>query len=111
MLVNVSNIAWFGDTVAIDQHRHISRLRALELGRPMVRATNTGATAFIDHRGRVVAELPRGQRGVLDATVEARTGITPYAAWAARWGLWPLAAACVAVLALGRLGWPRRSAP
>ncbi|WP_334154041.1 apolipoprotein N-acyltransferase [Tepidimonas sp.] len=111
VLVNVSNIAWFGDTVAIDQHRHISRLRALELGRPMVRATNTGATAVIDHRGRLVAELPRGQRGVLDATVEARTGITPYAAWAARWGLWPLVAACVTVLALGWMRRPRRGAP
>ncbi|MGQ9725210.1 MAG: apolipoprotein N-acyltransferase, partial [Tepidimonas sp.] len=107
VLVNVSNIAWFGDTVAIDQHRHISRLRALELGRPMVRATNTGATAVIDHRGRVVAELPRLQRGVLDATVQARTGTTPYAWWASRWGLWPLVALCLAALALTR--WRRRA--
>jgi len=107
VLVNVSNIAWFGDTVAIDQHRHISRLRALELGRPMVRATNTGATAVIDHRGRVTAELPRLQRGVLDATVQARTGTTPYAWWASRWGLWPLVALCLAVLAL--TGWGRRA--
>ncbi|TSE30751.1 Apolipoprotein N-acyltransferase [Tepidimonas thermarum] len=106
VLVNVSNVAWFGDTVAIDQHRHISRLRALELGRPLVRATNTGATAAIDHRGRVVAELPRWQRGALDATVQPRTGMTPYAAWVSRWGLWPLAGVCLALLVWLR---PRRS--
>lgn len=51
VLVNVSNIGWFGKTIAIDQHLHISRMRSLELGRPMVRATNTGATVIINHRG------------------------------------------------------------
>lgn len=98
VLVNVSNIAWFGDTVAIDQHRNISRLRALELQRPMVRATNTGATVAIDHLGRVTHELPRLTRGTLDATVQGRDGATPFARWAGRWGLWPLV--LVAVLAL-----------
>jgi apolipoprotein N-acyltransferase len=99
MLANVSNIAWFGDTIAIDQHLHISRLRALELQRPMLRATNTGATAVIDHRGRVSAQLPRHTRGVLEAEVEGRVGLTPYAAWAGRWGLWPLVALVAGVLA------------
>ncbi|TSE33678.1 apolipoprotein N-acyltransferase [Tepidimonas charontis] len=97
VLVNVSNIAWFGDTVAIDQHRQIARLRALELGRPMLRATNTGATVAIDHRGRVLAQWPRGQRGVLDAVVQGRQGRTPYVVWVARWGLWPLALTCLLV--------------
>ena len=64
VLVNLSNIAWFGDTVAIAQHRQISRLRALELQRPMLRATNTGATLAIDHLGRVTHELPRLTRAV-----------------------------------------------
>ena len=105
VLVNVSNIAWFGDTVAIDQHRHISRLRALELQRPMLRATNTGATAVIDHRGQVVQELPRLTRTVLTGRVEGRDGLTPYARWAASWGLWPLVASCLVVLLLA---WPRR---
>ena len=103
VLVNVSNIAWFGDTVAIDQHRQIARLRALELGRPMLRATNTGATAVIDHRGRVLAQWPYGARGVLDTVVEGRSGVTPYAAWVARWGLWPLALACL--LLWGAAAW------
>ncbi|MDD2730030.1 apolipoprotein N-acyltransferase [Malikia sp.] len=98
VLLNLSNIAWFGDTVAIAQHRQISRLRALELQRPMLRATNTGATVAIDHLGRVTHELPRLTRGVLMAEVEGRAGLTPYARWAGRFGLWPLALLCVFAL-------------
>ncbi len=90
VLVNVSNIAWFGNTVAVDQHLNISRLRAMELGRPMLRATNTGATAIIDHRGQVQGLLPRFTRGSLVGTFEGREGLTPYARWAAAFGLWPL---------------------
>ena len=90
ILLNVSNIAWFGDSVAIDEHLSISRMRSLEFQRPMVRATNTGATVVIDHRGRVVRSLPRLTRGVLLAEVEGRSGITPYAWWVSRFGLWPL---------------------
>ena len=92
--VNLSNIAWFGDGVAIDQHLAISRMRALEFERPMLRATNTGATAIIDHRGQVTHRLPRATRGVLHGRFEGRGHITPYAAWAARLGLWPLWLAC-----------------
>lgn len=94
VFVNLSNIGWFGNTVAIDQHLHISRMRALEFERPMVRATNTGATAIIDHRGVVTHQLERHTRGVLHGTVQGRGlgggEITPYAWWVSRWGLWPL---------------------
>ncbi len=90
VFVNLSNIAWFGNTVAIDQHLHISRMRALEFERPFVRATNTGATAIIDHRGQVIAQLPRHTRGVLRGEVEGRQGLTLYAHWVAYAGLWPL---------------------
>lgn len=100
VLINLSNIGWFGDTVAIDQHLNISRLRALELGRPMLRATNTGATAVIDHTGRVTHQLPRLTRDRLEARVQGRTGLTPYARWASRWGLWPVWGLCGAVLLL-----------
>ncbi|TFY98255.1 apolipoprotein N-acyltransferase [Ramlibacter humi] len=90
VFVNVSNIGWFGDTLAIDQHLHISRMRALEFARPVIRATNTGATAFIDHRARVTQMFPRFTRGALVGEVEGREGTTPFAWWAARLGLWPL---------------------
>ena len=105
VLVNVSNIAWFGNTVAVDQHLNISRLRAMELGRPMLRATNTGATAIIDHRGQVQGLLPRFTRGSLVGTFEGREGLTPYARWAAAFGLWPLW-----VLALLVVAWAAGSA-
>jgi apolipoprotein N-acyltransferase len=107
VFVNVSNIAWFGNTVAIDQHLHISRMRAQEFARPFVRATNTGATVLIDHQGRVTAALPRHSRGVLHGEVEGRTGLTPYAAWVSRFGLWPL---WLAALGLVALAWLRRRA-
>ena len=99
-LVNVSNIAWFGNTVAVDQHLNISRLRAMELGRPMLRATNTGATAIINHRGEVTGQLPRFTRGSLTGAFEGREGLTPYARWVAAFGLWPLW-----VLSLLVVGW------
>ena len=103
VFVNFSNIGWFGNTVAIDQHLHISRMRALEFERPMVRATNTGATAIIDHRGVVTHQLARHTRGVLTGEVQGRGqdgAITPYAWWVSRWGLWPLWVAGGLVLAL-----------
>jgi apolipoprotein N-acyltransferase len=91
VLANVSNIGWFGDTIAVRQHLQISRFRSLELQRPMLRATNTGATVVIDHQGRVTAALPTFTRGVLLATVQGRDGLTPFARWASVAGLWPLA--------------------
>ncbi len=109
LLVNLSNIGWFGDTVAIDQHLQISRLRALELGRPMLRATNTGATAVINHQGVVTHQLPRLTRGRLEATVEGREGLTPYARWAASWGLAPVWGVCLSVLLLAVLRQRRRN--
>lgn len=96
VMVNLSNIAWFGNTVAIDQHLHISRMRALELGRPMVRATNTGATVVIDHQGRVTHALTRHTEGALTGAVDGREGLTPFAQWASRWGLWPVFALAAA---------------
>jgi apolipoprotein N-acyltransferase len=91
IMVNLSNIAWFGESIAVDQHLHISRMRSLEFQRPMVRATNTGATAVIDHRGQVAHRLAPHTRDVLVASVEGRQGqLTPYATWASAYGLWPL---------------------
>lgn len=81
LLANVSNMAWFDGSWAADQHLQMSRARALENGRWMIRATNTGATAVIDHRGRVQAKLPERVADVLEGRAENRTGLTPYMIW------------------------------
>jgi apolipoprotein N-acyltransferase len=93
VFANLTNIGWFGDTVAVPQHLAIARLRTLELQRPMLRATNTGATVVIDHRGVVRHALAPHTRGVLGGRVEGREGLTPFVRWAAAVGLWPLWAA------------------
>jgi len=104
LFANLSNIGWFGDTIAVDQHLQISRMRALEFQLPMLRATNTGATVVIDAGGRVTAALAPFTQGVLNAQVETRSGLTPFAWWASQFGLWPLWAAAVLIVGLsGRL--------
>jgi len=94
LLLNLSNLGWFDDSLALPQHLQISRLRALETGRPVLRATNTGATAIIDARGRVVGQLPYLTRGVLSGEVQGYRGDTPYL----RYGDAPVLAAMVALL-------------
>lgn len=102
ILVNVSNLAWFGEQVAIHQHLQIARMRSLEFQLPTLRATNTGATVVIDHEGRVTHALARNTQGVLQASVQGREGTTPFAWWASRWGLWPLFGAALLMMAVGR---------
>lgn len=78
LLVNLTNDAWYGDSWASEQHLQMSQTRALESGRTMLRATNTGRTAVIDHRGQVLAMLPEFQTAILRHTVSGRSGATPY---------------------------------
>jgi apolipoprotein N-acyltransferase len=78
VLVNSTNLAWFGNTIALDQHLQIARMRSLETGRPMLRATNTGMTAVIGADGKVVSKLPQFTTGSLEATVQGMSGNTPY---------------------------------
>lgn len=78
-LINVSNDAWFGDSLAPHQHLEIARMRALETSRYLLRATNTGISAIIDHRGRTLVEVPSFVRGAVSAEVSPRSGATPYA--------------------------------
>ncbi|MFL6675619.1 MAG: apolipoprotein N-acyltransferase [Massilia sp.] len=78
LLLNVSNLAWYGQSVAIPQHLQISRMRALETGRPMLRSTNNGATAIIDGKGAVQQQIAPYTRGTLAATVQGMAGLTPY---------------------------------
>ena len=96
VLLNVSNMAWFGDSLAPEQHLQASQARALETGRWMVRATNTGATAAIDAQGRVVSRLANFTKGTLIASVTPMKGMTPYA-HGGNAAAWILAAALFAV--------------
>jgi apolipoprotein N-acyltransferase len=78
LLVNFTNDAWYGRSLAAEQHEEIAAFRALESSRPMLRATNTGITSVIDHRGIEIARLPWFTRGVLEGSVAGRSGATPY---------------------------------
>jgi apolipoprotein N-acyltransferase len=101
LLVNVSNTAWFGDSLAQPQHLQIAQVRALELGRPMLRATNTGMTAAIGADGRVIAALPPFERAALRVELSGSEGLTPYM----RWGNVPVvlvAVLCIAVAMMRR---------
>ncbi|MDD3763282.1 MAG: apolipoprotein N-acyltransferase [Nevskiales bacterium] len=99
-LVNLTNDAWFAGTSAPRQHLQIARLRALETGRELVRAANTGVSALIDADGRLRAHSAWGRTEILKTSVRPRTGTTPYV----RWGDWPLGllALLVVAVALGR---------
>jgi len=78
LLVNVTNDAWYGRSLAAEQHNQIAAMRALETGRPMLRATNTGITSAIGHDGREFARLPWFTRDILEIEVTGRQGVTPY---------------------------------
>ena len=78
MLVNASNDAWFGDSLAPHQHLEIAQMRALEFGRPMLRSTNTGVSAFIDHRGRIIDRTEQFKTRSITRTMQGRTGVTPF---------------------------------
>jgi apolipoprotein N-acyltransferase len=104
-LINVSNDAWFGDSLAPHQHLEQARMRALENGRWLVRATNSGISAFIDHRGRVQGSIPLFERASLTAEIERRAGATPFS----RWGSVPtLALAALMLVAALLVGGGRR---
>lgn len=101
-LVNVTNDAWFGDSIAPHQHVQMARMRALETGRYMLRATNTGITAIISPKGKIDVAAPLFQRTQVAGTITPIEGSTPYA----RWGDWPV----VVVLGMGLsfAAWRRR---
>ena len=80
MIVNVSNDAWFGESIAPYQHLQVAQMRALEVERPVIRATNNGISAFIDHRGQVTDVAPQFELATLTRSVQPRGGLTPYAA-------------------------------
>lgn len=106
LLVNVSNMAWYGRSLAAEQHLQLSQMRSIETSRWMLRATNTGMTAAIDETGKIVAALPQFTRGTLSVQAQPRTGTTPYV----RWRDWPVVIFCGLVVLLG-IGMGRAKKP
>lgn len=95
VLINVSNDAWFGDSIAPHQHLEIARMRSLEVGRAAIRATNTGISAFISHTGEVLETGPQFEAVTMTMDVQPRQGSTPYA----RTGNLPIVGFCFLVMA------------
>ena len=97
LLITISNDAWFGDSLGPKQHMAIAQMRALETQRYLLRSTNTGITALVNHKGEIVKQLPTNKRATLTAMAQARQGHTPFMIW----GLWPLLLASLLILIVG----------
>ncbi|EGA68032.1 apolipoprotein N-acyltransferase [Vibrio sinaloensis DSM 21326] len=96
-ILTLSNDAWFGSSIGPLQHMEIARMRALELGKPVVRSTNNGVTAVTDYRGNIIAQIPQFETAVLRAEITSTDGQTPYR----QFGTWPLYIWVVLSLVLG----------
>jgi apolipoprotein N-acyltransferase len=96
ILVNTSNDAWYGESIAAYQHLQFSQMRAIETARMMLRSTNTGATAIINSKGEVLAHAPHFIATTLEGEAQAYVGTTPYV----RFGNWPLLILLAGSLAL-----------
>ena len=98
-LVNVSNDGWFGRSLAPFQHLELARVRARETGRALLRATNTGISAIIEHDGSIQSKSPQFEQAVVRGEIVPRSGATPYV----RFGDWPVVIIALLALLLARL--------
>lgn len=97
LLITISNDAWFGDSLGPKQHMAIAQMRALETQRYLLRSTNTGITALVNHKGGIVKQLATQKRATLTAMAQTRQGQTPFMIW----GLWPLLTIVFIILSVG----------
>jgi apolipoprotein N-acyltransferase len=101
-IITVSNDAWFGGSHGPAQHLEIAQARAKEFGLPVLRATNNGITAFIDHRGQIQSRLPQFEAAVLSDNIQQVEGVTPYRLF----GDWPIW--CVSFMLFGIACWNKK---
>ncbi|UYG08601.1 apolipoprotein N-acyltransferase [Halomonas sp. M4R1S46] len=94
VILTVSNDTWFGASIGPQQHLQMARLRALENGRPVIRATSNGVTALIDAQGRILQRAPQFEKATLTGEVTPREGLTPFSRTGS-WPVWALAALLV----------------
>jgi apolipoprotein N-acyltransferase len=106
LLVNLSNDAWFGNSTAPHQHMQIAQMRSQETGRVMMRSTNTGVTAFIDHKGRIIAQSE--QFKTQSKEVQGRSGTTPFYYFAMIQGELAILLIIGALLISSPVGWKIR---
>ncbi|WP_426415943.1 apolipoprotein N-acyltransferase [Aestuariirhabdus sp. LZHN29] len=107
LLLTISNDTWFGASIGPHQHLQMARMRALENGRYLIRATNDGITAIIDPKGQLIAQLPQFEAGVLRGNVTPMRGITPFGSN----GSWPLIVFLGFALLAAMLGSHRTGGP
>jgi apolipoprotein N-acyltransferase len=96
IILTVSNDAWFGDSIAPHQHMQMARMRAIENAKPVMRATNNGITALVDHRGKIYQQLNQHTQGVLTGQVILYSGETPFS----KYGSWPIVLFSLMILVL-----------
>ena len=104
LFITISNDTWFGHSIGPEQHLQMAAMRALENGRWMIRATNNGITALIDHQGKVQARLSSFEPGVLRGSVSIMKGVTPYH----QIGHWPVLVLCFLMIGTG-IFWRKKS--
>ncbi len=98
LLVTISNDTWFGSSIGPAQHLQMARMRALENGRYLLRATNNGLTVLVDHKGRIIQSLPQFEAAIMTATAMIMSGVTPFH----RFGQTPILILCAMMLAILR---------
>ena len=97
ILLNISNLGWFGESNSLKYHLMAARMRSIETSKPTIRSTNTGMTAHIDHKGTVKAFLPPTKSGYLVVEIAGRAGKTPFT----NYGNTPILLLCIFVLTAG----------
>ncbi len=105
-LVNVTNDGWFGNSIEPHQHMQMARMRAMETGRFLLRATNTGMTGIVSPKGEIINQAPLFQETALTGTIIPMGGMTPYAKWGDKPVIWAMV-----ILLLGLMGWGKRCRP